>query len=75
MKITNYNPFKGNITLKDGIFYIQTKDDSLTQKIYLVSVYTQPHEVDRSKEYEFVLIPNNSESDEQVEYIARILNF
>lgn len=66
---------KGFITFKGGEFWITTNNESVRQKTYLVSVNTQPKVVDRKKEYDFEIIPNNSESDEQVEYIARITNF
>ena len=57
-----------------GEMFVKTEDSRLRQKIYQIS-NSSSHKWTNPK-IKFELVPNNTdrESDEQIEYIARIIN-
>jgi hypothetical protein len=59
--------FTGTVMKLDDDFFVVTKDERVKQKVYPLykGMYFD------NQELEFELIPNNLESDEQVEYTAR----
>lgn len=59
--------FKGIVIVRGKDSFVQTNDPSVQQKIYPLG----KGKYKNNEEIEFQLIPHNSESDEQVEYIAR----
>lgn len=63
--------FTGTVVKRaDNDFIVITEDERVKQKIYPLSYYSTATDGDI---IDFELIPNNSESDEQIEYIARKL--
>jgi len=63
--------FQGVVIKRQNDFFVQTNDERVKQKVYPLSSYSTAIE---GETIDFKLIPNNSESDEQIEYIARRIN-
>ena len=63
--------FQGVVIKRQNDFFVQTNDERVKQKVYPISNNSTTTE---GETIDFELIPNNSESDEQVEYIARRIN-
>jgi hypothetical protein len=59
--------FKGTVIIRGKDSFVITNDRSVQQKVYPLG----KGDYKENEEIEFELIPHNSESDEQVEYIAR----
>ena len=59
--------FKGIIIMRGNHPFVVTDDSFIQQKVYPLG----KGDYKENEEIEFELIPHNSESDEQVEYIAR----
>ena len=59
--------FTGTVIKRGNDYFVITKDQRISQKVYPLrkGIYSENQEID------FELIPINSESDEQIEYIAR----
>lgn len=59
--------YTGNVIKRGNYFFVIGKDIKLSENVYPLSkgIYSENQEI------EFELIPHNSESDEQIEYIAR----
>ena len=67
--------YRGKIVNIGNSYFVHVINASIKQKIYPLSNLSAINILD-SQDSKFVkveLIPNNSESDEQVEYIARIV--
>jgi hypothetical protein len=66
----------GEIVNIGNSYFVHVPSAPLKQKVYPLSSISAMNILDNqdSKIVEVELIPNNSESDEQVEYTARIIN-
>lgn len=55
-----------------GEMFVKTEDKRVTQKIYRIS--NDSYVMNNELEFELIPINTDRESDEQIEYIARIIN-
>jgi hypothetical protein len=63
--------YKGKCFFNQNILTISTNDSSLKQKTFFVEHFKDT--IDFDKEYEFKVIPNIGESDEQITYTAILI--